>query len=524
MSSVASPEFGRVRAMLWPIHRGELKKFVPMLLIYAFIVFNYTLLKAAKDALVITAPSSGAEILPFIKVWAILPMALGFTYIFTRLSNKYNREKVFYIMMAIFLGFFALFITVLYPLQNYLHPHGLADKLQAALPNGFNGLISVFRNWTYTLFYVMAELWGTTIMTVLFWGFANEVSTVSDAKRFYAILGVGANIATILSGRMSIFLSDNSQIFTWLYPSNRWGSYMAIMIALVIFFGLLSSGIYYWLNRKVFKTCPRGFHNKPGSKKIKMGLRESFTYLAQSKYLMRIAIIVLTYNLALNMVEIVWKDQVRALYPDPVDFARYMGQVMTAIGITSTIVAVFICGNVVRKCGWTISALVTPLILLVTGTLFFSAIFFKEIGLVTFSTMLGVTPLAFAVLLGSTQNCLSRASKFTFFDTTKEMSFIPLSKECKLKGKSAIDGVGSRLGKSGGSLVHQFLLVLFGSVSLSSPIVAVILFGVVFAWIFAVKSLGRRFEKISEAPGPINLDDDEPEPTPTTLNEQEALS
>jgi AAA family ATP:ADP antiporter len=77
------------------------------------------------------------------------------------------------------------------------------------------------------------------------------------------------------------------------------------------------------------------------------------------------------------------------------------------------------------------------------------------------------------------------------------MSFIPLSKESKLKGKAAIDGVGSRLGKSGGSLVHQFLLLCFGTVSLSTPIVAIILFAVVIVWILAVKALGVQFDALT---------------------------
>ena len=55
------------------------------------------------------------------------------------------------------------------------------------------------------------------------------------------------------------------------------------------------------------------------------------------------------------------------------------------------------------------------------------------------------------------------------------MAFIPLGHECKLKGKAAIDGVGSRFGKSGGSMIHQGLLMIFGTVSMSAPYVAVIL-------------------------------------------------
>ena len=71
---------------------------------------------------------------------------------------------------------------------------------------------------------------------------------------------------------------------------------------------------------------------------------------------------------------------------------------------------------------------------------------------------------------------MTRALKYTLFDATKELAFIPLSKECKLKGKAAIDGIGSRIGKSGGSIIHQGLLLCFGSVASSTPYVGVILF------------------------------------------------
>ena len=500
MSQIAEESsFSKIRSLFWPIHRFELKKFIPMLIIYALIVFNYTLLKSVKDALVVTA--SGAEALPFIKIWAIFPMAVFFTYLFTVLSNKFNREKVFYIMMGIFLSFFFLFGFVLYPFKHILHPDQMALKLQEILPAGFNGLIMIFKNWSFTLFYVMSELWGAIIMSVLFWGFANEVSSVKDAKRFYAILGVGANIATIFAGQLSVYLSKSSGKTLFIFSNDPWGESLALASSLVVIFGLCAIFVYRWMNKRVFKACPEGFdkmHEINHEPKQKMSLRKNFSYLANSKYLIYIAIIVLTYNISLIMVEVVWKDQIKNLFPNPSDYFGYMGKVNTSIGIISTIVGLFICGSVVRRCGWTIGALVTPVMLLVTSILFFTFIFFKDTKLTTFAYILGSTPLAIGVFFGSLQNSLSRACKFTFFDTTKEMSFIPLSKECKLKGKAAIDGVGSRLGKTGGSLVHQLLLIVYGSVSSSTPIVAVILFAVVIAWIFAVRALGIQFDGLTK--------------------------
>jgi AAA family ATP:ADP antiporter len=39
----------------------------------------------------------------------------------------------------------------------------------------------VLRNWSYCLFYVMAELWGSVVVSVLFWGFANQVGGAGRA-------------------------------------------------------------------------------------------------------------------------------------------------------------------------------------------------------------------------------------------------------------------------------------------------------------------------------------------------------
>jgi len=233
-----------------------------------------------------------------------------------------------------------------------------------------------------------------------------------------------------------------------------------------------------------------------------MGMRKNFAFLAKSKYLIFIALIVLTYNISINLIEVVWKDQVRQLYPNPAEFSAYMGQVLTAIGVIATSAALFISGNAIRQFGWTTSAMIPPVTILVTGAFFFSFLLFKNSFLGTLAIFLGSTPLALGVFFGSLQNCLARASKYTLFDATKELAFVPLSLESKLKGKAAIDGVGSRLGKSGGSVIHQGLLMLFGTVALSTPIVGVILLFSVGGWIFAVHGLGKQFKSLSsEEPG-----------------------
>ncbi len=501
--------FGKLRALLWPVHGNELKKFLPMLCMFFLICFNYNILRATKDALVVTAPASGAEALPFIKVWAILPSAFLMTFLFTRLTNHLTRERVFYVMMGLFLIFFTLFAFVLYPFRDELHPHELADRLQEMLPLGCKGLVAMFRNWTFTLFYVMSEMWSTIIMTVLFWGFANEVTSVSDARRFYGLFGIGANFSGVVSGQVSTWLSNHAFNPHLPFGTDAWGQSVIFINSIIILAGLICIGLFRWIHR-----CGHGYNNIPPCPynepaEFKMGLRKNFAYLAKSKYLICIAVIVVMYNIAINLVEVVWKDQVKQLYPNPNDFNAYMGKVLTSIGILATITAMFVSGNLIRRFSWSNSALIPPLILLVTGIGFFSFLLFKDSGLALVAGLLGSTPLAMSVLFGSLQNCLARASKYTLFDATKELAFVPLSKESKLKGKAAIDGIGSRLGKSGGSVIHQGLLMLFGTISLSTPYVALILLVAIGAWMIAVRSLGKRFNHLVSHHDTLQLPEEE---------------
>ena len=487
-------EFGKWRTFFWPIHRWELKKFLPMFLMFFLISFNYNALRACKDSLVVTAPHSGAEAIPFIKIWAILPGALLLTYLFTRLANRFSREKVFYIMMFLFIGFFMLFTFVLFPAQEYLHPNELADRLQEMLPAGFKGFIAMFRNWTLTLFYVMSELWGTAILSVLFWGFANEVTKVGEAKRYYGLLMIGANIAGIISGQASVYLSG-THFFAFIpYGKTSWDQSILFLNCLIIFAGVLTIAIFRWLNHHVIRPTEK---LSPPPEKIKMSMRKNFAYLAKSKYLICIALIVLTYNISVNLIEVVWKNQIKEVYPNPSEYNIYMGEVMTLMGIFATVAGI-LTAFAIRRFSWTFNAIIPAAMMLTTGIGFFLFVLFPGSGLNWFAALIGSTPLMLSVSLGGFQNCLCRATKYTIFDATKEIAFIPLSSESKLKGKAAIDGVGSRLGKSGGSVIHGSLLLFFSTIAASTPYVAVIFLIIGVVWIGSVISLGKRFDSLTE--------------------------
>ena len=51
--------FGRWRTFFWPIHSFELKKLLPMLLMFFFIAFVYSILRNTKDTFIVTTPGGG---------------------------------------------------------------------------------------------------------------------------------------------------------------------------------------------------------------------------------------------------------------------------------------------------------------------------------------------------------------------------------------------------------------------------------------------------------------------------------
>lgn len=492
-----TPEFGKWRNYLWPVHHHELRKLIPMLLIFFFTSLDYNIIRTLKDTLVITAQDSGAEVIPFIKVWAMFPTSILMTYCFTRLSNRFSRETVIYVMFSFFLLFFFVFTFLLYPARDWLHPNTSANALREILPNGFKGLIAMYRNWTFTAFYVISELWGNIVLFVLFWGFANQITLLNEAKRFYGLFGIGINASGIVAGQVSVWLYRES--FDPLLPfgSTGWEQSLIMLMLIVLSAGIITLGLFYWLNKQLLQDFLTSESTGQQKAKTKLSVRESFFYLMRSPYLLRLTFIVLAYNLVINLTEVVWKHEVRELYPNPSEYNWYMNEVTTIIGIVATISSLVVSGNSIRHLGWTFTAMLTPIILLITSFAFFCCFMTKELFGQAMLAITGMAPLALAAFFGSCQNVLSRAAKYSVFDESKEVAFVPLPAESKIKGKAAIDGIAARLGKSSGSVIHQGLLLWLSSFAASAPFVACILFGVIALWMLAVRSMGRQFSELT---------------------------
>ena len=138
---------------------------------------------------------------------------------------------------------------------------------------------------------------------------------------------------------------------------------------------------------------------------------------------------VLSYGLAIEFTEIIWKASVKQLFPVKSDYMVFMGRYSSLVGITAF--AMMMMGSrLVKHIGWTAGALATPVMMGLTALPFYS----------TLLSSANAKTLKLTVYIGLVQNVLSKATKYALFDPTKEMTYIPLDKDSKTKG-----GFGSYL-------------------------------------------------------------------------------
>jgi AAA family ATP:ADP antiporter len=502
-------EFTGWRSIVWPIHNHELKKFLPMGLIMFCVLVIYTILRDTKDALVVNGPGAGAESLAFLKGIGVTFSAVLFMVLYTKAANIFKREGLFYITALPFLAFFASFAYIIYPFKDFLHMAPESITHYQAMYPGLHWIIPIIGNWTYSIFYILSELWGSAILSLLFWQFANAITPVIQAKRFYGMFGFLGNFGLLLSGPAVYYLSKVTTTMGLSQPE-AWALSLKYLMGLVVFVGIIFLVTFYWMNRNVLTDKKHYDPDAMGEgkkKKAKLSLVESFKVILKSPYLGLIAALVLAYGVSINIFEGVWKGQIKIAFPTENEYNAVMGGLSTITGLIA-ITLMLVGSNILRRFSWRTAALITPCVLLAGILVFFGVIFhnnsllpegMKIVDALSQGTM-SRELIVFAVFLGLGVNAFGKAVKYSLFDPTKEMAYIPLDPELKTKGKAAVDVIGGRGGKSMGSYIQIGLLTTFAGSALYQlvPIIAPILVVVVVLWIMSIFGLSKKFKTLTQ--------------------------
>mmetsp|Transcript_8430 Transcript_8430/g.20275 ORF Transcript_8430/g.20275 Transcript_8430/m.20275 type:complete len:400 (+) Transcript_8430:146-1345(+) len=318
--------FSKIKAAIPEAH--ERKKLIPLSLMFFAILFNYTILRDTKDVLMVT--SSGAEVIPFIKTYVNLPAAIGFTALYGRLSDKMEDTSVFYTVVTSFLLFFSSFALFIYPNRSHLHPISFVNWLSPQLPSGFSAPLAIIRNWSFSLFYLMSEMWGSVVSSLLFWKTANDVTTVEEAKKYYPLFGLGANVALIVSGQYVRWVSN---LRASLAPGvDAWAVSLRFLMGAVMTSGTTLLLTYRHLQKNVVgkvKTSPGAPKKAKGPR---MSMKESAKFLMNSPYIRDLALLVISYGVCINIVEVSWKAKLKEAFPSPNEYSAFMGTFSSVTG------------------------------------------------------------------------------------------------------------------------------------------------------------------------------------------------
>ena len=355
------------------------------------------------------------------------------------------------------------------------------NLLSASYPH-YKWFINLVGRWSFIVIYVIAELWSGVVINLMFWQFINHIIKQDQASRIYPIMVMIGNTALVVVGGLVINFTTQcvNAIYSIQFISN-------IIFASGIFSCVLFLYVYSLIH---VEDEVKEHSNLVGTMKTSLSLKESIKMVSQSRYVLCIAMIVICYGLTINILEGPWKAKVVKIYSSTNEYIKFMGYFNLWVGIASVIFTI-IGGNAIRILGWTTAAYITPLMIIISGSIFFSFIIFDSV----FSSF--IDPIFCAVIIGSVQNVLSKSAKYSIFDATKEMAYIPLNKELRTKGKAAVEVMGTKFGKSMGALLQFLLFTLIPNVSFDDIsyilIIVFIIIGIV--WINSLYKLSKEYNQ-----------------------------
>jgi AAA family ATP:ADP antiporter len=168
----------------FPIATSELPHFFSMSFMMFLFIYVFTTVRDTKDTLVVS--NCGAEAIPFLKLYAVMPCATAFIVIYSKLSNVLDKRSLFYVTLIPFFIFYGVFAFVLFPNRDNIHFPTLAEGLMGGGGGNVGGVtgaaVNLIRYWSFSLYFIVSELWASAGVPLLFWQVSEGYTQSNSTK------------------------------------------------------------------------------------------------------------------------------------------------------------------------------------------------------------------------------------------------------------------------------------------------------------------------------------------------------
>ena len=457
MNQTASPEapdarprgaLDRVLGVFADVRGGEAVTAILLMLNIFLLLASYYLLKTIREPLILAAPGGGAEVKSYAAA-AIAGLLIILVPIYSALASRVSRVKLINFVTLFFIAcLFAFFVL-----------------------NGMGVPVGV-------PFFIWVGIFNLMVIAQL-WAFANDVYTVEQGKRLFAIVGVGASLGAIAGS----FVTGQLVKVYGPYP------FMLGAAGLLAVCMLLTNMVGIRERRARSAAPPTGADapgpSDPGTDEGLKG-RSGFALVFSDRYLLLIGILMLLVNLVNTNGEYILGKTVVALYVAAHGAAaaagldakkvigEFYGNYFTIVNILAALIQAFVVSRVLKYFGVRIALLVLP-----------------AVALIGYGAMAFVPVLAFIRGAKMAENSLD----YSLQNTTRNALYLPTSREAKYKAKQANDTFFVRFGD-----VMSAGIVFAGTTWLgfASREFALVNVGLVLIWLVVAVVLGRKFQSMAK--------------------------
>jgi AAA family ATP:ADP antiporter len=271
--------------------------------------------------------------------------------------------------------------------------------------------------------------WGRLLLGIFlisqFWTLANDIYDPRQAKRVFGFVGGGASLGGLTGAQLTALLAEGVGTENLVIPS------MAMLAACFV--------LVVAILRSTARDAPRG--GAPVEEET-MGGGEALRLLRSSKHLQLIALVIGFAALGAVFIEQQLNMAVDQLIDDPDARTRYLALVTFYLSGISFFIQVWLTSRIHRLLGIGFALLALP------------------VSLGASATLILLSP---ALWTSSVARVLDSSLRYSLDKTTREVLFLPLPAELKLKAKPFVDVAVDRfIGKGVGSVLVLILLNLFG--------------------------------------------------------------